>query len=775
MKIELAITGVGLISPIGHSALACMHAVRSNQSGLMLLPLPDRVKNWIVGGKIPQWTPYGGRRHWETVGGFALRQAWEQANRCGALSPDAPVALVLGRADAVRPDPVFPHTDLDVSGWMHQLVGRTPEKVNFVQAGACNAQAGLRIAAQRFAAGKAQACIIGAIDSQVQLRVVRWHEDNLRLKCSYITDGLMPSEAAAFLVVEPFERAARRGAYILARVDSVVGALEEATVLSDKPNVATASTHVTVTALREAGVAVESIGMVWSDLNGESYKAREWAFTAVRVGVRDGTRLMHPADCHGDLGGATDTHLLGLAAMAQASGWSTQPILVVSGADTGLRAATVLSHGSGTTGVVPVSGGCPRLMSTTFRLPPCPDKPADFRQTADPHKSCFHWQVRHAHQDDIAALFYQRRAMLNDPDTPWPRLAEPERRLMEHLDAVVAGGPEAMAFQASGVTSDEDGIAFGAALLIGQIPSTANLLLMESALREAEGPRLAGLIEGLQHSPLSQSLQHAATGWLASENAGLRAGALRFLSRHRIAVAGPAAAQSFLRSDATAIELAEASWRLGWSHLAPMLKDLLSHDSPGLRQAALIAMICFVPKSAAMFCRSRLRENAAFGGSLATGLALCGNLDDTSLLLARAAQEPADHAAIEALGILGSALALPVLVEWLADKDPRRAACAEQALRLVTGKQLPLTSTLQQAWRQWLAEMGASFDVSTRWRRGDAFNPATCVDELADASVPLPQRRRAQCELVRWVGPHTAYEPDAFAVVQLAAIKELRQ
>jgi len=292
----------------------------------------------VAGGKVAHWTSFGGHRHWAALGALAARQAWDHANAIRPLRPGSRVSLVVGRAEPVRPGPVFPSEDFDVHAWATDTLEFEPEHAEIIAAGSCSAQAGLRFAAHRFASGRAQSCLIGAIDSQAQLRAIRWHEDNLRLKCSYVTDGLMPSEAAAFLCVEPVELARRRGVPILAIAVAVVGGTELASVLSDLPNTATALTRTVESTLQQSGVGVNDIGMVWSDLNGESYRAREWAFTAVRLGVQSHTRLMHPADVHGDLGTATDTHLLGVAAMAFATRWCEQPALVFSGSDAGIRA-----------------------------------------------------------------------------------------------------------------------------------------------------------------------------------------------------------------------------------------------------------------------------------------------------------------------------------------------------------------------------------------------------------------------------------------------------
>jgi 3-oxoacyl-[acyl-carrier-protein] synthase I len=58
-------------------------------------------------------------------------------------------------------------------------------------------------------------------------------------------------------------------------------------------------------------------GTTWCDLNGEPWRADEWGYAYLRTSDRHGEplRLRHPADALGELGAATGTMLVLLAAL----------------------------------------------------------------------------------------------------------------------------------------------------------------------------------------------------------------------------------------------------------------------------------------------------------------------------------------------------------------------------------------------------------------------------------------------------------------------------
>ena len=49
MTLRLAITGVGMQTPVGLTGLVALHSVRSGITRLARQPLPDRGGEWVVG------------------------------------------------------------------------------------------------------------------------------------------------------------------------------------------------------------------------------------------------------------------------------------------------------------------------------------------------------------------------------------------------------------------------------------------------------------------------------------------------------------------------------------------------------------------------------------------------------------------------------------------------------------------------------------------------------------------------------------------------------
>lgn len=786
-----------MLSPIGHSALVCMHSVRSSVSRLELQRLRDRTREWIVGGRVACWTPFVRVRHLEALAEIAMRQAIRHAYADAPTGPRS-LAVLLGGPEVERPGYGFPSAGFSIEEWIAaQRIGPVSH-AEVLAGGGCSGQLAMHRAAELLQSGRADACLIGVSDTQLQIRVTRWHEDNYRLKCAYLTDGLMPAEAACFLVVERGEDAARRGARIIARVLSVAGARETATIVSDRPNTAQGLVGAVRRALADAAVEPGQLGMVWSDLNGESYRAREWALTEIRLGFQTSTALMHPADCHGDLGAATDTCLLGLAALCHGTGWSDdRPLLVIAGSEQGLRAATVIAPPLDTKPFVRVSTGLPQVLSETFRLPQTPTE-EDFTQSVNPPRAYFEWQLREEHRDELASLHYQRTAILNDPTLPWLRLREPEQRILNHLDAAIAGGSASMATVADAVNEDEAGLGFAGALMIGLLPCGENLERIRIALEQPTAARLAGIQAGLLHAPPSDALDGLVRRLAAVPDNAVQAMAVSVAGKRRIGLEFDSIALLGSADPSLVMAAADYCRRQGAKTTVPALKSLLAHACLDVRRSALDALLCIMPSRTAIYCRSRLEANAEFGGALATCLAICGQFADAEILCRRIERVPTDVGAIEALGIIGVPGSVPLLMRLLesTDRDAKLAAAA--ALSLISGRHArervvvitepaidgsdePETREIVQVmtspdyWADWWKAEGVRFDSRFRWRRGKPFHVGSCVDEMDDPWSTLGDRSRAFLELVVLSRMAIPYEPDWFVPLQQTAIADWRR
>jgi hypothetical protein len=511
----------------------------------------------------------------------------------------------------------------------------------------------------------------------------------------------MPAEAACFLIVEPLASAEARGARIIACILSIAAQRESASVLSDQPNSAGALTIAVRGALQDAGVESSAVGMIWSDLNGESYRAREWAYAEIRLGFQTHTALIHPADCHGDLGAATDANLFGLAALCHGTGWSEgRPLLVFAGSEYGLRAAAILE--SADHGFLQVSKDIPRPLSLTFELP---DPPAtDYTKSTDPPRAYFELRLREGHRDDLAALYYQRRSILHGP-LPWTRLRDVEQRTLNHLDAVVASGPASMASTADALRSDEEGLCFAGALMVGVLPNVKNLRRVSMALEVSSPARIAGIEAALLHAPDSEELNQFVVDNASHDDPAVCAMAVRVAARRRLDI-GERIRSLLDSTDVTVLAAAAgACWRLGLFDCTTELAQLLSHASMDVRRAALGSLLVLSRDWTASFCRSRLRDNDRFGGDLARCLGIAGNPTDARLLLDRMNRAPSDTSSVEGLGILGVARVCPHLIEAMDSSAEELTLAAARAMDLISG----LHATEQKAvarergmiWRRW--------------------------------------------------------------------------
>ena len=83
---------------------------------------------------------------------------------------------------------------------------------------------------------------------------------------------------------------------------------------------------------------------IYSSMNGENHWAKEYGVACLRNShaFKDPVYTEHPADCYGDLGSATATVLISLAAEHLFKNTEAQAHLVYSSSDTAKRGAIVL-------------------------------------------------------------------------------------------------------------------------------------------------------------------------------------------------------------------------------------------------------------------------------------------------------------------------------------------------------------------------------------------------------------------------------------------------
>ncbi len=217
--------------------------------------------------------------------------------------------------------------------------------VEAVSADHASAPRALERACQQLAERRVDACLVGGVDSFLCAETLNWLEAQGRLFTARNPRGAIPGEAAAFCLLMLSSECRRLGLSLLAGVSGVATAQEPAPLGSRAVCTGSGLSQAFQTVLAKLAPEVR-VDHVLCDLNGEPYRADEFAFTLARTSerfVRPGS-FRTPVDCWGDVGAASGALLWVLAISAWQRGYAPGPLILASASSGAnpLRAATLL-------------------------------------------------------------------------------------------------------------------------------------------------------------------------------------------------------------------------------------------------------------------------------------------------------------------------------------------------------------------------------------------------------------------------------------------------
>ncbi|WP_157661540.1 hypothetical protein [Burkholderia ubonensis] len=171
--------------------------------------------------------------------------------------------------------------------------------------------AGLAKSADLLKAGEVDFCIVGGVDSPLDMDYLHWLDDTDRLKHQDNPFGIVPGEGAAFaLVLRDSGRASEQGAprVVLRAVGHAAETMPWYTDQATRGDGLTAA----IAQCLPADVQVDNC---YGDLTGETWRSAEWDFAFLRNGRQFAHPLdiCHPADIWGDTGAASSAMLCMLA------------------------------------------------------------------------------------------------------------------------------------------------------------------------------------------------------------------------------------------------------------------------------------------------------------------------------------------------------------------------------------------------------------------------------------------------------------------------------
>ena len=366
-----AITGLGLVTPVGLSVASSCAAFRAavarlgpvhghlvdDESGDPVAAVGGRVPlEWFDGG--PQEDEYPGHEAWGlkppppshawvSPGAERLTElsipAADEAWREARLADRAPrsIGLYLGLDDRDRAEPT--------AGAIADALGASFAIVRADRLGRAAGLAALHRAARHLREERVEVALVGGVDSLVRPESIERLADAGTLKTEDNPTGVAPGEAAAFVVLEAEPP---RGVAPLAYLEGT-GIAEEPTTGTDDANEGVGLTAAVRAAREAAGGGPEHFPRVVCDLNGDRYRAMEWAYAHIRSlqdlgSAPDGpaeTERWHPAECTGDTGAASGLLNLIWSVTAMRRGYAGIGVTLVWGASDGpLRAAVLVAR-----------------------------------------------------------------------------------------------------------------------------------------------------------------------------------------------------------------------------------------------------------------------------------------------------------------------------------------------------------------------------------------------------------------------------------------------
>lgn len=340
---QIAITGMGLVTPVGLYAEASLAALRAGISRLSRIPhfeieTDEGEFEAVIGAEVPQLTR--GRLGPARLN-CLMAPAFSEVLRDAAIEPRHRIGVFLGTAGSSPAERVLNYNEAA----KEILLASVPEgfqitHAKLIPAGRAAVLRAIRSAAQALDQDQVDIALIGAVDSWVTPRALSWLLKQKRLNDYPRKTGTVPAEAAGFLALEKQDHAQGRSARVYAHITSSSGRNETV-----KWGEATNAVPLSQCIQNAAAGVNEPEALVISDLCGERYRAMEWGM-ALPKAMWSYENLHHwnPGDCIGDSGAAMGVIMLAWAAEALRKGYApARQVLVWGASDEGAREAAVVT------------------------------------------------------------------------------------------------------------------------------------------------------------------------------------------------------------------------------------------------------------------------------------------------------------------------------------------------------------------------------------------------------------------------------------------------
>jgi 3-oxoacyl-[acyl-carrier-protein] synthase-1 len=335
----IAIIAAGMVTDVGLDAPSSCAAIRCAIDNFSETRFMDKGGEWIMGSQVPLEQPWRGLPKLVQMVVPAIRECLAHA---GNVRPEI-VPLLLCVAEKERPgrlegldDQLFSEVQNELGVRFHPRSAVIPR--GRVAGGLAMLQARRLIHEERL-----PFCVIAGVDSYLIASTLAAYEEKNRLLTSQNSNGFIPGEAGAAVLVGP-----QTTSDLLCL--GIGTGEEHATIGSEEPLRAEGIVKAIKAALADAGRTMADVDYRITDSNGEQYWFKEAALAVTRIlRVRkEEFEIWHPADCIGEVGAAIGPCALAVAQTASRKAYAPgfHPLCHFSG-ETSERLSLVLSDATG--------------------------------------------------------------------------------------------------------------------------------------------------------------------------------------------------------------------------------------------------------------------------------------------------------------------------------------------------------------------------------------------------------------------------------------------
>ena len=312
----VAILASGMVTGVGFTAASSCAAIRCAIDHFSETSFADRGGEWIVGSKVPLDEPWRGIPKLAHLVAPAIEEC---LNHAKGIAPGQ-IPLLLCVAEKERPG--------RIEGLDDRLFAEISDKLAVAFHPSSAVIAGGRIAgakaieqASKLIHGQnVTYCIVAGVDSLLVAGTLAAYEDRNRLLTSQNSNGFIPGEAGAAVLIGRPGGAHGSELHCL----GMGSGFEAATVDSSEPLRGEGLLEAIRAAFADSGCVVSDFDYRITDCNGEQYGFKEAALALDRIlrNRRDLFEIWHPADCVGEIGAAIGPCVLGVALQAARKGYA---------------------------------------------------------------------------------------------------------------------------------------------------------------------------------------------------------------------------------------------------------------------------------------------------------------------------------------------------------------------------------------------------------------------------------------------------------------------